>query len=142
MQLADLVWLRRAKDLMDREYARPLDVAQVAATAHMSESHFARAFRREYGEPPGAYLMTRRIERAKTLLRESAMPVTEICLEVGFRSLGSFSARFAELVGVPPSEYRRAYGSRDRPQPPVPPCLARAWLRPSRIGEARAVARA
>jgi AraC-like DNA-binding protein len=134
MQLADLPWLRRAKDLMDRDYAQPLDVAQVAAAAHMSESHFARAFRREYGEPPGTYLMTRRIERAKTLLRTTGMPVTEICLEVGFRSLGSFSARFAEVVGMPPSDYRRTVGG---PQPPVPPCLARAWLRPSRNGEAR-----
>jgi AraC-like DNA-binding protein len=134
MELADLAWLRRAKDLIDRDFAQPLDVAQVAAAAHMSESHFARTFRREFGESPGAYLMTRRIERAKTLLRTTAMPVTEICLEVGFRSLGSFSARFAEVVGMPPSDYRRAVGG---PQPPVPPCLARAWLRPSRNGEAR-----
>jgi AraC-like DNA-binding protein len=134
MQLADLVWLRRAKDLIDREYDRPLDVTQVAAAAHMSEAHFARAFRREFGEPPGAYLMTRRIERAKTLLRTTAKPVTEICLEVGFRSLGSFSARFTEVVGMAPTAYRREH---DGPQPPVPPCLARAWLRPSRNGEAR-----
>jgi AraC-like DNA-binding protein len=136
MQLADLAWLRRAKDLMDREYDRPLDVAQVAAAAHMSESHFARAFRREYGEPPGTYLMTRRIERAKALLRETDRPVTEICLDVGFRSLGSFSARFAEVVGMPPTAYRRSVGG---PEPRVPPCLARAWLRPSRNGEARTV---
>jgi AraC-like DNA-binding protein len=134
MQVADLAWLRRAKDLMDREYDQPLDVAQVAAAAHMGEAHFARAFHREYGEPPGAYLMTRRIERAKALLRETDRPVTEICLDVGFRSLGSFSARFAEVVGMAPSEYRRAM---DGPQPPVPPCLARAWLRPRRNGEAR-----
>ena len=124
---------------MDREYARPLDVAQVAASAHMSESHFARAFRREFGEAPGAYLMTRRIERAKALLRETDKPVTEVCLDVGFRSLGSFSSRFAEVVGMSPSDYRRAM---DGPQPPVPPCLARAWLRPSRNGEARRAARA
>jgi len=139
MQLADLAWLRRAKDLMDREYERQLDVAQVAASVHMSESHFAHAFRREFGEPPATYLMTRRIERAKTLLRTTDMPVTEICLEVGFRSLGSFSSRFSDVVGMSPSEYRQAAGG---PQPPVPPCLARAWLRPSRNGEARGAGRA
>ena len=139
MQLGDLAWLRRAKDLMDREYERPLDVAQVAAAAHMSDAHFTRAFRREYGETPGVYLMTRRIERAKTLLRTTDMPVTEICLEVGFRSLGSFSAKFSDVVGASPSEYRRAV---DGPQPPVPPCLARAWLRPSRNGEALRAGRA
>jgi AraC-like DNA-binding protein len=139
MQVADLAWLRRAKDLMDREYAGPLDVARVAAAAHMSEAHFARAFRREYGEAPGAYLMTRRIGRAKALLRETDRPVTEICLDVGFRSLGSFSARFAQVVGMAPTAYRIAAGG---PEPRVPPCLARAWLRPSRNGEARAVSRA
>jgi AraC-like DNA-binding protein len=139
MQVADLAWLRRAKDLMDRDYAAPLDVAKVAAVAHMSEAHFARAFRREYGEAPGAYLMTRRIERAKALLRETDRPVTEICLDVGFRSLGSFSTRFAEVVGMAPTAYRRAAGGTE---PRVPPCLARAWLRPSRNGEARAVGRA
>jgi AraC-like DNA-binding protein len=139
MQLGDLAWLRRAKDLMDREYERPLDVAQVAAAAHMSEAHFTREFRREFGETPGAYLMTRRIERAKTLLRTTGMPVTEICLDVGFRSLGSFSAKFSDVVGSSPSDYRRAVGG---PQPPVPPCLARVWLRPSRNGEAQRAARA
>jgi AraC-like DNA-binding protein len=139
MQVADLAWLRRAKDLMDRDYARALDVAQVAAAAHMSESHFARAFRREYGESPAAYLMTRRMERAKALLRETDRPVTEICLDVGFRSLGSFSARFSQVVGMAPSDYRRAA---DGPLPPVPPCMARAWLRPSRNEEARTTARA
>jgi AraC-like DNA-binding protein len=141
MELADLAWLRRAKDLMDREYEQPLDVPQVAAAAHMSESHFARAFRREYGEPPARYLMTRRIERAKTLLRTTNKPVTEVCLDVGFSSLGSFSARFAEVVGMSPSDYRREHAPPTRPQPPVPPCLARAWLRPSRNGEARGAGR-
>jgi AraC-like DNA-binding protein len=138
MQLSDLAWLRRAKDMMDREYEQPLDVGKVAAAAHMSDSHFARAFRREYGEPPARYLMTRRIERAKTLLRQTDKPVTEICLDVGFSSLGSFSARFTEVVGMSPSDYRCATGG---PQPPVPPCLARAWLRPSRNGEARGAGR-
>jgi AraC-like DNA-binding protein len=139
MQVADLAWLRRAKDLMDREYAARLDVAQVAAAAHMGEAHFARAFRREYGETPAAYLMTRRIERAKALLRETDRPVTEICLDVGFRSLGSFGSRFTEVVGMAPTAYRRAAGG---PEPRVPPCLARAWLRPSRNGEAQPVSRA
>jgi transcriptional regulator GlxA family with amidase domain len=139
MQLEDLAWLRRAKDLMDRDFEQPLAVPQVAAAAHMSEAHFTRAFRREYGETPAAYLMTRRIARAKTLLRTTDMPVTEICLEVGFRSLGSFSAKFSEVVGSSPSDYRRAVGG---PQPPVPPCLARAWLRPSRNGEAQRAGRA
>ena len=138
MEVSDLAWLRRAKDLMDREYEQPLDVPQVAAAAHMSESHFARSFRREFGEPPARYLMTRRIARAKALLRTTDKPVTEICLDVGFRSLGSFSARFAEVVGMSPSDYRRETGG---PQPPVPPCLARAWLRPSRNGEARSATR-
>jgi AraC-like DNA-binding protein len=139
MELADLAWLRRAKDLMDREYDQPLDVARLAAAAHMSESHFARAFRREYGEPPATYLMTRRIERAKAQLRETVKPVTEICLDIGFRSLGSFTSRFGEVVGMTPTEYRRAAGG---PPLPVPPCMARAWLRPSRNGEARGAGRA
>jgi AraC-like DNA-binding protein len=139
MELADLAWLRRAKDLMDREYDRPLGVAQVAAAAHMSESHFARAFRREYGEPPATYLMTRRIERAKAQLRETGKPVTEICLDVGFRSLGSFTSRFHEVVSMTPTEYRRASGG---PPLPVPPCMARAWMRPSRNGEAQQAGRA
>jgi AraC-like DNA-binding protein len=139
MELADLAWLRRAKDLMDREYDQPLDVAQVAAAAHMSESHFARAFRREYGEPPATYLMTRRIERAKAQLRDTDKPVTEICLDIGFRSLGSFTSRFHAVVGMTPTEYRRTAGG---PPLPVPPCMARAWLRPSRHGEARSAGRA
>jgi AraC-like DNA-binding protein len=139
MELADLAWLRRAKDLMDREYDRPLDVARVAAAAHMSESHFARAFRREYGEPPATYLMTRRIERAKAQLRETDKAVTEICLDVGFRSLGSFTSRFHEVAGMTPTEYRRAAGG---PPLPIPPCMARAWLRPSRNGEAQGAGRA
>ena len=142
MELADLAWLRRAKDLMDREYERPLDVAQVAAAAHMSQSHFARAFRREYGEPPATYLMTRRIERAKAQLRETDKPVTEICLDIGFRSLGSFTSRFRDVVGITPTEYRRETNPTHPPPLPVPPCMARAWLRPSRNGEAQGAARA
>jgi AraC-like DNA-binding protein len=103
---ANLAHLRRARDLIDREYARPLDVATLARTALMSTAHFSRQFRAAYGETPYSYLMTRRIERAKALLRLGQMSVTEVCLEVGCTSLGSFSSRFTELVGQTPSEYR------------------------------------
>ena len=99
----DLAHLRRARDLMDREYARPLDVPAMARAALMSPSHFARQFRAAYGETPYGYLMTRRIERAKALLRLGTLSVTEVCVEVGCTSLGSFSARFTELVGETPS---------------------------------------
>ncbi|HKJ57472.1 MAG TPA: helix-turn-helix transcriptional regulator [Nitriliruptoraceae bacterium] len=106
MDLVDLRRLRRARDQMDREYARPLDVAALARTALMSTGHFSRQFRRAYGETPYAYLMTRRIERAKALLRWSDTSVTDACFAVGYTSLGSFSARFTELVGESPSAYR------------------------------------
>lgn len=135
--LADLAHLRRARDLMDREYARPLDVAALARAALMSPAHFSRRFRAAYGETPYAYLMTRRIERAKALLRRGDLSVTEVCLEVGCTSLGSFSARFTELVGETPTAYR----ARDhRALASVPGCLARDLTRPrrdpSRNGEA------
>lgn len=104
--LADLAHLRRARDFMDRQYARPLDVPAMARAAYMSPSHFARQFRAAYGETPYGYLMTRRVERAKTLLRAGELSVTEVCLAVGCTSLGSFSARFTELVGETPSAYR------------------------------------
>ena len=104
--LADLAHLRRARDLMDREYACPLDVAALARAALMSPAHFSRRFRAAYGETPYAYLMTRRIERATALLRRGDLSVTEVCLEVGCTSLGSFSARFTELVGETPTAYR------------------------------------
>ena len=103
--MADLVHLRRARDLMDREYARPLDVSAMARTALMSTAHFSRKFRAAYGETPYSYLMTRRIERAKAFLR-SGMSVTETCFAVGCTSLGSFSSRFTEIVGETPSQYR------------------------------------
>src|SRR6201995_1496228 len=106
-KLADLARLRRARDLMDREYASPLDVAALARTALMSTAHFSRQFRAAYGETPYAYLMTRRIERAKALLRQGDLSVTEVCLAVGCTSLGSFSARFSALVGESPSAYRQ-----------------------------------
>lgn len=136
-QLANLAHLRRARDLMDREYARPLDVAALARAALMSTAHFSRQFRATYGETPYAYLMTRRIERAKALLRRGDLTVTEACMAVGCTSLGSFSARFTQLVGETPSAYR----ARDhRELATVPGCIARDLTRPSkrsRIGEAR-----
>src|ERR1700690_4137645 len=104
-EIADLVQLRRARDLMDREYARPLDVSAMARTALMSPAHFSRKFRAAYGESPYSYLMTRRIERAKALLRQR-MSVSDTCVAVGCTSLGSFSSRFTEIVGMPPSQYR------------------------------------
>jgi AraC-like DNA-binding protein len=132
----DLVHLRRARDLMDRDYARPLDVPAMARAALMSPAHFSRQFRAAYGETPYGYLMTRRIERAKALLRRGDRSVTEVCLEVGCTSLGSFSARFTEIVGESPSAYR----ARDhRAGATVPACVAKAWTRPertSRNGEA------
>lgn len=105
--LENLARLRRARDLMDREYALPLDVGAIARAAHMSKAHFSRQFRAAYGETPYSYLMTRRIERAKAMLRGGQMTVTEVCMAVGCASLGSFSARFTELVGQTPSAYRR-----------------------------------
>ena len=124
--LADLAHLRRARDLMDREYARPLDVPAMARTALMSPAHFSRRFRDAYGETPWSYLMTRRIERAQAMLRRGDMTVTQVCLAVGFTSLGSFSARFAEMVGVTPSAYR----DRDHAQlVRVPGCIARDLTR-------------
>ncbi|MFJ8959991.1 helix-turn-helix transcriptional regulator [Lentzea sp. NPDC102401] len=129
----DLAHLRRARDLMDREYARPLDVPAMARAALMSPSHFARQFRAAYGETPYGYLMTRRIERAKALLRLGTLSVTEVCVEVGCTSLGSFSARFTELVGETPSAYRaRAHDSLAA----VPGCHLMGLTRPSRFREA------
>src|SRR5436305_1489262 len=127
-ELADLAHLRRARDLMDREYARPLDVPAMARTALTSPAHFARKFRAAYGETPYSYLMTRRIERAKALLREG-LSVTDACIEVGCTSLGSFSSRFTEIVGEPPSQYR----ARDhRDLEVVPPCVSMVATRPRR----------
>jgi transcriptional regulator GlxA family with amidase domain len=127
-ELADLAHLRRARDLMDREYAEPLNVTAMARTALMSPAHFSRKFRAAYGETPYSYLMTRRIERAKALLR-TGMSVTDTCFTVGCTSLGSFSSRFTEIVGEPPSEYRR----RDhRHHEVVPPCVSMVMSRPRR----------
>ncbi|OQD52352.1 AraC family transcriptional regulator [Streptomyces phaeoluteigriseus] len=114
---------------MDREYAERLDIAALARTALMSPGHFQRSFREAYGETPYGYLMTRRIERAKTLLRRGDLTVTEVCMEVGCTSLGSFSARFTELVGETPSAYRaRAHEA----SAVIPPCVARTYTRPRR----------
>ena len=140
-KLANLAHLRRARDLMDREYARPLDVAALARAALMSTAHFSRQFRAAYGETPYAYLMTRRIERAKALLRQGDLSVTDVCLAVGCTSLGSFSARFTQVVGETPTAYRgRDHGALAS----VPGCIAKELTRPtpmpSRIGEARATA--
>ncbi len=127
-EMADLVHLRRARDLMDREYARPLDVPAMARTALMSTAHFSRKFRATYGETPYSYLMTRRIERAKAFLR-NGMSVTTTCFAVGCTSLGSFSSRFTEIVGETPSQYR----SRDhRDLEIVPPCVSMYATRPRR----------
>ena len=128
-ELANLTHLRRARDLMDREYSRPLEVAQLARAALMSTAHFSRQFRAAYGETPYSYLMTRRIERAKALLRSADMSVTEVCLEVGCCSLGSFSASFTEIAGETPTAYR----ARDhRALESVPGCIAKDLTRPTR----------
>ena len=133
--LSDLVWLRRVRDRMDREYAQPLDVEALAQGAHMSAGHLSRQFRLAYGESPYSYLMTRRIERAMALLRRGDLSVTEVCFEVGCSSLGTFSSRFTELVGVPPSTYRRDAAGEAAG---IPPCLAKQVTRPIRNREARA----
>jgi AraC-like DNA-binding protein len=133
--LSDLVRLRRVRDRIDREYAQPLDVEALARGAHMSAGHLSREFRRAYGESPYAYLMTRRIERAMALLRRGDLSVTEVCFAVGCASLGTFSTRFTELVGVPPSVYRRQAAQAGAG---LPPCLVKQVGRPIRNREARA----
>jgi AraC-like DNA-binding protein len=134
-QLSDLARLRRVRDRIDREYAQPLDVEALAHGAHMSAGHLSRQFRLAYGESPYSYLMTRRIERAMALLRGGDLSVTEICFEVGCSSLGTFSTRFTELVGMPPSVYRR---QETRPMAGIPPCVAKHVTRPIRNREAPA----
>ncbi len=137
MNKDDLVRLRQARDLMDRNYAEPLDVPALARTALMSAGHFSRSFRAAFGETPYSYLMTRRIERAKALLRRGDMSVTEVCMAVGCTSLGSFSTRFAELVGESPSSYRaRPHESGAA----IPACVAKTFTRPVRNREARKTA--
>ena len=133
MERADLVRLRRTRDRMDREYARPLDVTVLARDALMSPGHFSRSFRAAFGETPYAYLMTRRIERAKALLRRGDLSVTDVCMAVGCSSLGSFSSRFSELVGISPSAYRKLGAG---PTAGMPSCVAAQALRPVRNREA------
>jgi AraC-like DNA-binding protein len=122
------VHLLRAKDVIDREYARPLDVATLASEAHASTAHFARSFKRAFGETPHRYLQRRRVERATELLRGTDLSVTEISLEVGFQSLGSFGAAFRELVGESPGRYGRRW--RDDAAPPIPACFTLMYTRP------------
>jgi AraC-like DNA-binding protein len=134
--LRDLALLRRVRDRIDREYAEPLDVEALARGVHMSAGHLSREFRLAYGESPYGYLMTRRIERAMALLRRGDLSVTEVCFAVGCSSLGTFSTRFTELVGVPPSTYR-SQGARVTAG--MPPCLAKQVTRPVRNREARVI---
>ena len=129
-RLRDLALLRRVRDRIDREYAQPLDVEALARGVHMSAGHLSRRFRQAYGEPPYSYLMTRRIERAKSLLRRGDLSVTDVCMAVGCTSLGSFSTRFTELVGMSPSAYRASDHSAEGT---VPPCVSKVLTRPSRI---------
>lgn len=131
-RLRDLVVLRRVRDRIDREYGEPLDVAALADGANMSAGHLSREFKRAYGESPYSYLMTRRIERAMTLLRRGDLSVTEICFAVGYGSLGTFSTRFTELVGMSPRAYREA--TRDGTGG-IPPCVSKQVTRPVRNRE-------
>ena len=130
--LRDLRLLRQVKDRIDREYAEPLDVEALARGVHMSAGHLSRQFRAAYGDSPYSYLMTRRIERAMALLRRGDLSVTEVCFAVGCQSLGTFSTRFTELVGVPPSTYRREAAATEG----MPSCVAKQVTRPIRNREA------
>jgi AraC-like DNA-binding protein len=132
-RLRDLARLRRVRDRIDREYAQPLDVEALARGAHMSAGHLSREFRLAYGESPYSYLMTRRIERAMALLRRGDLSVTDVCFAVGCASLGTFSTRFTELVGMPPSTYRREAA---RGAAGLPACVAKQVTRPIRNREA------
>jgi transcriptional regulator GlxA family with amidase domain len=131
--LRDLKALRRVRDRMDRDYAQPLDVEALASGANMSAGHLSRQFKLAYGESPYAYLMTRRIERAMTLLRRGDLSVTQVCFAVGCSSLGTFSTRFTELVGMPPSTYRDQAA---RATAGMPSCVAKQVTRPIRNREA------
>jgi AraC-like DNA-binding protein len=135
--LSDLARLRRVRDRIDREYSQPLDVQALACGVHMSAGHLSREFRLAYGESPYAYLMTRRMERAMALLRRGDLSVTEVCFAVGCSSLGTFSTRFTELVGVSPSSYRR---DAQQTTSEMPSCMAKQVTRPIRNQEARAAA--
>lgn len=123
----------RARDAMDRQYADPLDIAALARIAHVSQAHFIRTFRAVFGETPNRYLQRRRVERAMFLLRETDRSITDICMDVGFTSLGTFSRMFRDVVGVAPSDFRRSSISAA-----VPTYFSMAWTRPSSFGEASA----
>jgi AraC-like DNA-binding protein len=131
--LSDLALLRRVRDRIDREYAQPLDVEALARGVHMSAGHLSRQFKLAYGEPPYSYLMTRRIERAMALLRRGDLSVTDVCFAVGCSSLGTFSTRFTELVGMPPSVYRES----KQAQAEIVSCVSKHATRPVRNREAR-----
>jgi len=133
--LRELTQLRRVKDRMDREYAQPLDVESLARDVHMSAGHFSRRFKLAYGESPYSYLMTRRIERAMALLRKGGLSVTEVCFAVGCSSLGTFSTRFSELVGMPPSVYK---AEAEHSTAGIPACVEKQVSRPVRNREASA----
>jgi transcriptional regulator GlxA family with amidase domain len=124
-------WMLRARDAMDRAYSEPLDIAKLACIAQVSEAHFIRTFRTAFGETPHRYLQRRRVERAMFLLRETDRPVTDICFEVGFISVGTFGRTFHEIVGETPTGYRRRSG-----RMAAPTCFTMAWTRPSSFGEA------
>ncbi|GAB2469940.1 helix-turn-helix transcriptional regulator [Xylanimonas ulmi] len=136
-RLRELALLRRVRDRMDREYAQPLDVAALARGVHLSAGHLSRQFKAAYGESPYSYLMTRRVERAMAMLRGSDLSVTEVCFAVGFSSLGTFSTRFAELVGMAPSVYRREARGHAAG---LPSCVVKRATRPVRNREARPTA--
>ena len=134
-RLSDLARLRRVRDRIDRDFTQPLDVEALARGAHLSAGHLSREFRRAYGESPYSYLMTRRIERAMALLRRGDLSVTEVCFAVGCSSLGTFSTRFTELVGLPPSTYRREAAATTTG---LPSCVSKQVTRPVRNREAPA----
>jgi AraC-like DNA-binding protein len=136
--LRDLAWLRRVRDRFDRDYEQPLDVEALARGAHMSAGHLSREFKLAYGESPYGYLMTRRIERAMALLRRGDMSVTDVCFAVGCSSLGTFSTRFTELVGVPPSVYREQQAD---VAAGLPACVEKQVTRPIRNGKTPAASR-
>jgi AraC-like DNA-binding protein len=125
-------WMLRARDAIDRDYARPLDIPALARIALVSEAHFIRTFRATFGETPHRYLQRRRVERAMSLLRNTDRSVTDICFAVGFASLGTFSRTFSDIVGRSPSAFRREAAQPD----PVPTCFTMSWARPSSFGEA------
>jgi AraC-like DNA-binding protein len=137
MDAREAAFLRRAKDLVDRSYSEPLDVVSLARQAHVSPYHFSRRFKEAFGETPHQYVLTRRVERAQELLRNTDLSVTEICLEVGFQSLGSFSTAFHKVAGMTPTAYRATHTGH---APHIPGCWAAQWTRP--LGSARMEKRA